>query len=43
MSYHEAEFTLLTADGKAEPLGTLAKTALAERLIRLVEQLARTG
>ena len=38
----KAEFTLLTADGKVEPLGVMAKTELAERLIRLVEQLAKT-
>ena len=37
----KAEFTLLTADGRAEPLGTIEKSALAERLIRLVEQLVQ--
>jgi len=36
----KADFTLLTADGATEHLGTLDKSALAERLIDLVEKLA---
>jgi phosphopantothenoylcysteine decarboxylase/phosphopantothenate--cysteine ligase len=35
-------FTLLTADGRVEPLGTIEKTALAERLIDLIESLLPT-
>lgn len=38
----KAEFTLITADGKTKPLGRIEKTELAERLIRLVEELTQT-
>ena len=40
MGAARAEFTLLSADGSAEPLGTLDKTELAARLIEQVEKLA---
>jgi phosphopantothenoylcysteine decarboxylase/phosphopantothenate--cysteine ligase len=39
MEAARAEFTLLTADGSVQPLGTMDKTELAVRLIAMVEKL----
>jgi phosphopantothenoylcysteine decarboxylase/phosphopantothenate--cysteine ligase len=38
----KADFTLLTADGGVEHLGTLDKSALADRLLELIEKLLPT-